>query len=307
MPDDRVFSDEELRLAGLRTVDAIAETVAAGDRATARGLGRRLRREALSMKSNYDAWEAKLLAWTRRRDAEAHAEEALGVVAGAGDAPAPPEANAAGDAPSRWREWAGRIDDALANGRDEEATAVAHDLHDDALRPHHRGMARVAALLSWIGRRYGTDELEEAYEEAMAADLLGDAGFRERAEALMHFTRVHLQPFEIEEDAKKLTFLCAVCPSGGRLLREGHYDPPRAGLRVPGPRWLTWGRDDLPVYCCHEPIMERASILKSGAPLFIVEPSEVLGEEPCRTFLYKDPADIPERYYTRLGLEKPKR
>jgi hypothetical protein len=53
--------------------------------------------------------------------------------------------------------------------------------------------------------------------------------------------------------------------------------------------------------------MERASILKTGVPLFIVEPSEALGEKPCRTFLYKDPAELPERFYTRLGLERPKR
>jgi hypothetical protein len=303
MPDDRVFSDEELRLAGLRTLDAIAEAVASGDGDAARRLARRLRREVLSMKANYDAWEAKLLAWVRRCDGDARVAEAAAWIA---DAPQPPDGSATDDPAPRWRAWAARIHDALADGRDEEAMAIARDLHDDALRVHDRGMARVAGLLSWIGRRYGTEPLEEAYGEAMAADLLGDAGFRERAEALMHFTRVHLQPFEIHEDAEKLTFLCAVCPSGGRLLREGLDGPPRGGFQVQGPRWLTWGRKELPVYCCHEPIMERASILKTGAPLFIVEPSESLGEEPCRTFLYKDPADIPERYYTRLGLVKPK-
>ncbi|MFT5442497.1 MAG: hypothetical protein ACI8W3_001541, partial [Myxococcota bacterium] len=35
-------------------------------------------------------------------------------------------------------------------------------------------------------------------------------------------------------------------------------------------------------------------------------PSEQLGVLPCKTYLYKDAADIPERYYTRLGLTKPK-
>jgi hypothetical protein len=51
--------------------------------------------------------------------------------------------------------------------------------------------------------------------------------------------------------------------------------------------------------------MERASIRATGAPLFIVDPAENLGVEPCKTYLYKDPRDIPEHFYTRLGLEKP--
>ena len=103
-----------------------------------------------------------------------------------------------------------------------------------------------------------------------------------------------------------MTWRLPVCPSGGRLIREGHYEPPRDGLVVEGPHPLTYGRDTLPVYCCHEPVMERASIEATGVPLFVVEPSERLGDEPCRTYLYKDPAKIPERFYARLGLTRPK-
>ena len=141
---------------------------------------------------------------------------------------------------------------------------------------HDRGMSRVLALLSWIGREQGQEAVGPALEKAMSSDLLGDASFRERAEALMHFTRVHLQPFKLEEDDEKLTVLCAVCPSGGRLLREGHYDAPRDGLMIEGPSPLTYGRESLPAYCCHEPVMESGSIEKTGVPLFIVEPSENL-------------------------------
>ncbi len=303
MSQDRIFSDEELRIATLRSVDALAEAVAAGDPETARGFGRRLVREALSMKGNYDAWETTLAAWVRRRDGAAAEADALAAIRErGGPLPEVPDEEGPIDFAERWRELGRRIDSALEEGRDAETLATAQGLHDEALRYHDRGMARVAALLSWIGRRYDTDLLEEAYEEALAADLLGDASFRERALALMHFTRVHLQPFALEEDAEKLTFLCPVCPSGGRLLREGGDDL----LRVAGPRWLTWGRDALPVYCCHEPVMERASARKGGVPLFLVDPSDALGEEPCKTYLYKDPADIPERFYTRIGLQKPR-
>ena len=306
MGTDRVFSDEELRCAGLRTVDAFEEALGHGDRDAARRLGRRLRREATSMHANYAGWEATLSAWIAENGRPEDVEQAGAAVAAKGGTLPPDLVDEAGLRP-RWKAAERAIDAALARGEDAEARRLAQALHDEALLVHDRGMARVSALLSWLGRRFGTDALEAAYARAMSADLLGDASFRERAEALMHFTRVHLQPFELVEDDEKLTFLCAVCPSGGRLLREGSYSEPDPDLVVKGPHRLTWGRDALPVYCAHEPVMERSSILATGVPLFVVEPSDELGVQPCRTYLYKDPDAIPEHYYTRVGLEKPKR
>ncbi len=289
----------------MRSVDALAEALEAADATRALGFARRLRREALAMLASYAGWEASLLASIRRLEGEAGEREALRAIA---DPEVAPERCGGDDDPTaRWREIASGVAAAIEADHFERALQLAHRLHDEALARHDRGTSRVTALLSRIGRRQGSEALEAALEAAMRSDLLGDAGFRERAEALMHFTRVHLQPFALEEDDEKLTFLCPVCPSGGRLLREGHYEAPRSGLHVEGRRPLTWGRASLPVYCCHEPVMERASIEATGAPLFVVEPSQRLGEEPCRTHLYKDPADVPERFYTRLGLTKPPR
>ena len=53
------------------------------------------------------------------------------------------------------------------------------------------------------------------------------------------------------------------------------------------------------------PALSAAAADGPVVPLFVVDPSERLRQEPCPTYLYKDPADIPERFYTRLGLEKP--
>ncbi len=304
MSADREFTDEELRIGSMRSIDTMAEALAAGDRDAALRFARRLRREVLSMLQNYEGWEATLRAKiveSSGADAEAEAMREI-------ENPeiAPERCSTAGDLVERWKQMAGEISRAIEAGETRAATDLANALHDEALRSHDRGMSRVVALLSWIGRHQGSEGVDAALSKAMSADMLGNASFRERAEALMHFTRVHLQAFELEEDEEKLTFLCPVCPSGGRLLREGHYDPPRSNLHVQGPGPLTWGRDELPVYCCHEPIMERASIEATGVPLFVVEPSERLGIDPCPTHLYKDPAKIPERYYRRLGLEKPK-
>jgi len=299
----RVFSDEELRVASMRSVDALAEALEAGDRSAALRFTRRLQRELRSMLESYDGWEATLRSEILRLGGEQDERDALREL----EDPrvAPERCSAEPDAFLRWRSTAHEIESAIEAGDSHGALAEASALHDEALARHDRGMSRVTALLSWIGRHYGSAAVGTALEKAMGSGLLGDAGFRERAEALMHFTRVHLQPFALTEDDEKLTFLCPVCPSGGRLLREGHYEAPRGGLRIEGPSPLTWGRSELPVYCCHEPVMEKASIEATGVPLFVVDPSERLGEEPCPTYLYKDPADIPEHFYTRLGLTKP--
>jgi len=299
----RIFTEEELRIGSLRSVDALREATDRKDVDAARHFAKRLRREVLSMRQNYDGWEATLLGWLTRESDALVRDEAAGAIDRDADHLGDSRSNE--DVGERWRAMAGEIREAIDQSRFDSAIELALRLHEEALAYHDRGLARVADLLSFIGRRFGTDRLEEAYGEAMSADLLGNADFRERADALMHFTRVHLQPFELEEDDEKLTFVCAVCPSGGRLIQSGHYEGADAALIVEGPRPLTYQRESLPVYCCHEPIMERASIEKTGAPLFIVDASDDLGCKPCKTYLYKNNDDIPERFYTRLGLEKP--
>ena len=301
---ERIFTDEELRIGSLRSIDALAEAIEQGDRESAVYFCKRLRREVLSMQQNYDGWEASLRESIRRLGGEEGEAQAMRSIEDPDIAPERCEPGPSGI--DRWRDEARAILSTLEARHDAEALDRARRLHEEALRSHDRGMSRVSALLSWIARNQGADAVEAALEVAMSADMLGDASYRERAEALMHFTRVHLQPFDLREDDEKLTFLCPVCPSGGRLLQAGHYEPPRSDAHVPGPRPLTWGRETLPAYCCHEPVMEKASIEKTGVPLFVVDPPERLGVDPCPTYLYKDPADIPERFYTRLGLAKPK-
>ncbi len=305
MPE-RVFTDEELRIGILRSIDAMDEALVSGDRAAAIFFCKRLRREMLSMQQNYDGWESSLLDSIRRLGGEKEMEEALrSVFESTPGMLAKAEAVAVSE---RWRREGKAILAMLDAREDAEAMSRARGLHDDALASHDLGMSRVSLLLFWITRRHGSEAVGAALEVAMSADMLGNASCRERAEALMHFTRVHLQTFELREDDEKLTFLCPVCPvcpSGGRTIQAGFYEEPRNDAHVVGPSPSTWGRESLPAYCCHEPVMEKASIEKTCVPLFVVDPPERLGIDPCPTYLYKDPADIPERFYARLGIQKP--
>jgi len=95
------------------------------------------------------------------------------------------------------------------------------------------------------------------------------------------------------------------CGSGGRLVLEGKYQGPDALLTVKGKQFLTYGRDSFPVYCAHEPVMERQDIEAHGAPFVVVEPAHELGKEHCNFIIYKDRSKVPAKYYERLGLKKP--
>jgi hypothetical protein len=86
---------------------------------------------------------------------------------------------------------------------------------------------------------------------------------------------------------------------------EGKYAGPDALLTVKGKQFLTYGRDSFPVYCAHEPVMERQDIEAHGAPFVVVEPAHELGKEHCNFIIYKDRSKVPAKYYERLGLKKP--
>ena len=42
---------------------------------------------------------------------------------------------------------------------------------------------------------------------------------------------------------------------------------------IKGPQLLTYGREDFPVYCAHEPLMELQDIKAHGAPFVVIEPA----------------------------------
>jgi hypothetical protein len=115
----------------------------------------------------------------------------------------------------------------------------------------------------------------------------------------------HLQPLEISEDEEKVTIKMCPCGSGGRLVNEGKYEGTDAFLKIDQPQPLTYGRAGYPVYCAHEYAMEKVDIEENGTPFMVVEPAEKLGRDHCLLVIYKDPAKVPAKYYTRIGRTPP--
>jgi hypothetical protein len=174
----------------------------------------------------------------------------------------------------------------------EKAKKLNKRLYREFLSLHDMYRDWITALLSFIGRRYGDQALNEALEESVNAWLVpiskryAGKSKKQQAEMLIAGLRAHLCPMEIEEDEEKFIITLHPCGSGGRQMLDGAYEPPHGFLKVKDPQAMTFNRADFPVYCCHCYFQSQPQEM-DGKPLFITEPAEKLGEEPCHVYLYK--------------------
>jgi hypothetical protein len=206
-----------------------------------------------------------------------------------------------------------RLVEAIDAGDREKARQIARRMYNEFLSMHDLYRNWTTAMLSFIGRKFGDAVLEEAMTAGVKAWWLpnleklpqGSEAFRQRVKMFVAGLRGHLQPLHIEEDDEKVVVQMRPCGSGGRLVLEGKYEGPEAFLTLDKPQRLTYGRDSFPVYCAHEPPMELLDIEKHGAPFVVVEPAAQLGKEHCSFVIYKDPRNVPAKYYERLGLKRP--
>ncbi len=143
--------------------------------------------------------------------------------------------------------------------------------------------------------------------------LLAEKGIRGHVEFLVdYFWRHRFGSWTIQEDDERLVFTHAPCGSGGRLIdgktfyskavHGGTYGLPL--FRKPGAH--TWGERDCPVYCSHCSFMHEINpveIYGAGHQWWVhVSPFPRKSGDPCVHHIYKDPADIPQAYYDRVGL-----
>jgi hypothetical protein len=301
-----VFSPEYLAEAGVLTVDLIERNVKQGQLAEATSLVNRFQEEILTMFYSYIGWERDILNELADIGGTATRDQALSRIQN--KEIAPERLVQVDGLAEQWQAKIKDIKSLLETGESSNACRLARELYTHALGVHDGMMSRVSALLSILYENYGEDVLAKVLDKVMRPETMDPGGklpFREKVEKIIHFTRVHLLPSKIVEDDEKVTFMPDPCPSGARLVRGGHYEAPRNGVYVKGPGPLTYGRKDLPVYCCHEPAMEISSIRKNGVPIFIVDPPEDIGVTPCKVYIYKNPRDIPAAYYQRLGVSKP--
>jgi hypothetical protein len=175
-------------------------------------------------------------------------------------------------------------------------------------------------LISYVQERCGEDAVADAWRHSMERGWKRDTAKivrkdrRSIVEALAATWRAHSTSgvgdhpgqFTIEEDADKFTFTMNPCGSGQRLWRRGMYEGDSAyGVTREAHDW-SYERVGLPLYCTHCTFMNELLPIKwYGLPLYPSDPPNDYDTDPCVWYWYKDPADIPERHWTRYGVAKP--
>lgn len=205
------------------------------------------------------------------------------------------------------------IKEAIDAGELNKAKALTDRLYEEFSFIHDGYMCWITGLLTHIYNKYGYKAVEEAERDAhtMEAKIaLKSPEENDYRSQVLHAAKalhghVH-QPMTITEDNEKVVISVSPCGSGGRIIEKGGYEPEVGFAKVSEPSWLTWGMKDLPIYCVHCPVVEMLSFEGSGS-LPYVRPHAINDPKnpSCQYVFYKNPADIPEEYYTRIGKVKP--
>ncbi len=198
---------------------------------------------------------------------------------------------------------------AIDAGDKEKAKDLAKRMYREFNHLHDGYMVWVTGLLTYIYKNYGIDAVEKAEREAHTIEAKvvfkpsEETDFRSRVEHMVGGMRGHLQPITVREDDEKVCITMKPCGSGERIIQKGGY---QAGLaRVKEAHRITWGMKDFPIYCVHCPVMEMLDIERTGNFESVRFVSDPVGGESCQFVYYKNPGDIPEKFYQRIGKKKP--
>ena len=201
--------------------------------------------------------------------------------------------------------------EAIDAGNKDKAKELANRMYKEFNFLHDGYMFWISGLLTHIYKKYGIDAVEAAEREAHTIEARvvfkppEKTDIRSLVEHVASALRGHLQPITIREDDEKISLTMQPCGSGERIIQKGGYKPEAGLARVKDPHHITWGMKDFPIYCVHCPVMEMLDIENTGNFVTAHIVHEPLGEEHCHFTFYKNPKDIPEVFYTRIGKKKP--
>ncbi|MFZ5570085.1 MAG: hypothetical protein ACOZF0_06755 [Thermodesulfobacteriota bacterium] len=204
----------------------------------------------------------------------------------------------------------------------DRAISLSREMSQSTISLHDFFADSCAVLWSWVSGEMGEDSLPALFRFIFFHAARRQYFDAARAQVMPHLTvgllakswRAHScfgagpfpGKFHISEDEEKFTFHLHPCGSGARLWLRGIYAEGKGGACVRQARTWTYGRDHFPVYCVHCPFLNEILPWEStyGALLWPVDPPEKFGKDECRWYVYKNPGDIPEHHYGRLGIRR---
>jgi len=202
------------------------------------------------------------------------------------------------------------LTEAIEEGQKDRARQTANRMYREFSVIHDLYTNWLADMMDYVYREEGEDGLYRALRKTIGASIgpmadMEKMDFRRRVEMLATILRGHLVALELEEDDEKVCIKMTPCGSGQRLLEAGCYEPPRSLSMISKPHAMTWGLSDFPIYCTHAPIMEILCMERLGRPAFVILPNSRVARRSCRYCIYKDPGDIPDEIYARVGRQRP--
>ncbi len=165
----------------------------------------------------------------------------------------------------------------------------------------------VGALLTYIGRTYGDDEVVKAMrfrhgvQDQVAEKMLGmspeDAV---RYKTMLH--RGHHSTMTLTEEPTRYVLKLSPCGTGGRMLLER----PTLG-RTTKALPESWGQTGVPYYCAHCAVNSLISVEKGAPhPTWVIERPKS-ATDACHQYCYKTTGDVPKEAYAQFGLNKHQR
>lgn len=291
------------------TLDLIDSALAEGRPEDAAALGRHLIVEAQEIHDLYTDWSRAvpdILAHGGVSPEELAAEsERLTSLTGAAD----PEAD--------WNRFVLAVHDftegcAQASGHEArlsravEAWRRAHDRHRDL----------VAAWIDLAVRVLGEERLGELWRQLMSDGIEAyrryDPRINSWRESLPFVVQTAIEGMHghlggprgrgevsVAEHDDRVELEFDPCGSGGRIRAAERF-----GVTSGRHDW-AWNERGVCHYCVHCCVlMQLEPIDRIGFPVRVIDPPLRPGE-PCRWTVYRDPADVPEAAYRRVGRKKP--
>jgi hypothetical protein len=210
------------------------------------------------------------------------------------------------------------INDLIDRGNAEEAKAMVDYFRTEMLVVHDIYAQYVQDILAFIAKTYGEGAVEAAFRAALGTwfavryEAYNKMSLEERVQLTAEGMRCHLDgperkgDFTLIEEKERFVFQWDPCGSGGALRRRAVAQGKEVESAKDAHTW-TWGKKGVCLYCSHcSMVNEILPIENFGYPNRITEYPEKPGD-PCTWYIYKDPDDIPEEYYTRIGKTKPPR
>ena len=188
---------------------------------------------------------------------------------------------------------------------------AALSLHDLIFEFNHSAPTVAAKSM---GEEYSQELVEESFGQLPGLDALWDALSSWQPLQVAAWLAEHLRDHftgknrdgevQIIEDDEKYRLVFSPCGSGGTL-KLRHKQSGGDQYFYKKPCAATWGKENsVTPYCTHCAFNEVSSIKRVGFPLWVTEYDEN-PSNPCGWTVYKDPKNIPEKYFTRLGFKKP--